>query len=275
MPELPEVRTVRKQLNSYIKNKTIKNIIFLNEKLLKEITPEIFIENLKNQTILEVDNRGKFLVFKLTNEQIFLSHLRMNGKYFYYNKTTKPLIHDHVIFEFTDKSFLHYNDSRMFGTFHLRNEKNYLAINPLSKLAQIPANTDAKELLKKINKTTRAIKTILLDQSILVGLGNIYVDETLYASGINPLTPANKITLKQLQSILKNATLIMDKSTELGGSTIDSYASLNKQEGQYQNFLKVHTKVNHSCQKCQSLIKKIRVNGRGTYYCEKCQVLGK
>lgn len=271
MPELPEVRVVTKALNGYVQNKVISNIIVLRDTLIKEFNSQVFKDYLQNETILKITNRGKFIIFHLSNEKILISHLRMEGKYNFYPTRTFRKPHDHVIFEFRDGSNLHYNDTRMFGTFHLRNEKDYLSTDPLRKLAKIPAETESLELFKILNKKSRAIKTVLLDQTILVGLGNIYVDEVLFACKIHPQTLAKTLTFDQVSQILIKATTILDQSTELGGSSIKSYTSLNKQQGQFQNFLKVHTKVNSPCPNCQRLISKIKVNGRGTYFCATCQ----
>ncbi|UVD81581.1 DNA-formamidopyrimidine glycosylase [Mycoplasma iguanae] len=271
MPELPEVRVMTKALRDYVVNKTIFDIIILRDSLFKEFSPQEFKNYFKNETILDVTNRGKFIVFHFTNQKILLSHLRMEGKYNFYEERTFRKRNDHVIFEFKDQTNLHYNDTRMFGTFHLRNSENYLTINPLAKLAQIPAQTNAKELFTVLQKKNKAIKTALLDQTILVGLGNIYVDEVLHATQIHPLTKTADITLKQVKEILKKATEILDLSTELGGSSINSYTSLNKKEGKFQNFLKVHTKMGKPCPRCERIIIKTKVNGRGTYICESCQ----
>ncbi|MGY6171768.1 DNA-formamidopyrimidine glycosylase [Candidatus Mycoplasma pogonae] len=271
MPELPEVRVVTKALSKVVLNKTIADVIVLRDSLIKEITPTEFSDVLKNETILKVTNEGKFIVFHLTNDKIMISHLRMEGKYNFYDERTFRKPHDHVIFEFSDGTNLHYNDTRMFGTFHIRSSANYLTTNPLNKLAKIPAETDPVAFHALLQKKNRAIKTTLLDQTILVGLGNIYVDETLFAVKIHPQTPAKNLTLDEVKALLNAATNILDHSTQLGGSSINSYTSLNKQEGQFQNFLKVHTKVNQPCWDCQTPIVKTKVNGRGTYFCKYCQ----
>ncbi|MGZ9432154.1 DNA-formamidopyrimidine glycosylase [Mycoplasma sp. 613B] len=271
MPELPEVRVVRQELNKYVQNKKIENIHIFRDSFIKEISVEKFKEALIGQTIVEVTNEGKFLVFHLTNDNIILSHLRMEGKYNYFEPAKTRLKHDYVLFEFSDNSNLHYNDTRTFGTFHLRTKQNYLTTNPLAKLGKIPAQTNLEEFYKKLKSRKKAIKTSLLDQTLVLGLGNIYVDEVLFATKIYPETPSNLISKKQAKEILEVATDILDRSTELGGSSINSYTSLNKKKGSFQNFLQVHTKKGLPCPICQNEILKIKVNGRGTYYCKECQ----
>jgi formamidopyrimidine-DNA glycosylase len=271
MPELPEVKTVVKGLNQLILNKTIKNIVILREKIIKEISPKQFKETLIGLKVKKVTNKGKFIIFHFNNKNILmLSHLRMEGKYFYFDHNTKPEKHIHVIFKFTDDSELQYKDTRVFGTFHIR-KNNYKTVLPLSKLANEPKNTEPKILYNRIKNRRIAIKSILIDQTILVGLGNIYVDEVLFAAKIDPTRPCNTITLKELNLIIKYASSILKEATRQGGSSIMSYTSINNQKGTYQNFLKVHTQKGKPCVKCKKVIEKIKVNGRGTYYCTNCQ----
>ncbi len=270
MPELPEVRVVAKSLREAILNKTIIDVEIINPKFIKEISSLTFKENIVNQKIIEITNRGKYILFFLSNKNIILSHLRMEGKYALVKDNNFPK-HTYVIFKLNSGESLCYSDSRMFGTFHLRNTQNYNKILPLSKLAQIPSQTDVDELYSKLQKKNIAIKSSLLDQTLVVGLGNIYVNEALWASKINPNRKSKDVTKEELEEILNNSTRIMDESTILGGSTISSYQSLNFQEGKYQNFLKVHNKENANCIRCGSSIIKTKVNGRGTYYCPQCQ----
>ncbi|MBN0919106.1 DNA-formamidopyrimidine glycosylase [[Mycoplasma] gypis] len=271
MPELPEVKVVVKSLKNHILNKEIERIDVYNPKLIKEISFQEFKKTLEDKKILDMSNVAKHIIFFLSDDIVLISHLRMEGKYRFYTQQQEPDKHAHVIFNFKDKTQLQYVDSRAFGTFHVRTKENYLSINPLQKVAPTPDKVDLKQMMQKISKSSVAIKTIILNQEIVSGIGNIYADETLFASKINPVTPAKDISLDQLKTLMNNAYLIMKKSEELGGSTINSYESLNKQEGQFQNFLKVHTRVGKPCSECRVLIKKTKVNGRGTYYCPKCQ----
>lgn len=194
----------------------------------------------------------------------------MNGKYFF-NNSSKKEPHNHLMIQFDDNTFLHYNDTRMFGTFHIKTTKDYLNTTPLSNVGPTPMEISEEELFNKLQKSKRSIKPTLLDQQIVSGLGNIYVDEVLFACSIHPLTKAFLINKNELKLIKKFATSILLKSIELGGSTINSYSSLNMQEGNFQNFLQVHTKKGFACSRCNNIIEKITVGGRGTYICSNCQ----
>ncbi len=269
MPELPEVRTVCRYLNKAVKNKKIKNIYINLPKIIKNIDHNKFKEIVKGKKILKIFNVGKWIVFDIDNDYKILVHLRLEGKFRNILKGQNPK-HDHIIFNFEDKTNLYFNDSRQFGTFHLL-KGDYLNQKPLSLLGKEAQNTDVNWLHQKLSKKRIPIKTSLLDQKILVGLGNIYVNEVLWIEKIEPETPSNKITIKQLKKILKTSYEIMEKSYKLGGSTIDSYVALNSKEGLFQNFLNVHTKKDLPCPRCKEKILKKWVGGRGTYYCFKCQ----
>lgn len=269
MPELPEVRTSSRLINNDIKNKKIINVTINVSKMIKEIPIKRFKESILNKTIKKVDNVAKFIVFHLNDGTIMLSHMRMEGKY-RFQKNDKFGKHDHVIFKFKD-GFLVYADTRKFGTFHIRNEDNYKGVEPLKKLGPFPSVDVLDEVYNRIHKKSIPIKSCLLDQTIVSGIGNIYVDEILWKSKIHPLIETNFINKTKLREILKNASVILNKATKENGSSIKSYLAYNKIKGNYQNFLEVHTKVGQKCSRCKTIITKIKVQGRGTYICSKCQ----
>ena len=240
MPELPEVRTVASFLNEDLKGQIILKVEVNVPKMIKEVDVTTFQNTLKNKKINQISNYGKFLVFHFQDEIVMLCHLRMEGKY-RFEKTRIKTLHDDLIFTFK-KGFLVFSDTRKFATFHLRNEKNYLDILPLSKLGPLPGEANVDDVFSKINQRKTAIKTLLLDQSLIKGLGNIYVDEVLFDQKIFPTTPGNLITKKQLKNILLASQKILDHSTKEKGSSIRTYLAYNKITGNYQNFLKVHTK---------------------------------
>lgn len=185
MPELPEVVTVVNQLNEKIINKKVVSVKLYKEKLLKNSTVEQLENWFVNEKILSVKNKGKFIVFYFSNDKILISHLRMNGKYFF-NNSSKKEPHNHLMIQFDDNTFLHYNDTRMFGTFHIKTTKDYLNTTPLSNVGPTPMEISEEELFNKLQKSKRSIKPTLLDQQIVSGLGNIYVDEVLFACSIHP-----------------------------------------------------------------------------------------
>ncbi|MGC7155622.1 DNA-formamidopyrimidine glycosylase [Metamycoplasma hominis] len=272
MPELPEVRVVVKALNNTILNKKITNLIIYKPKIFKEFSPQYFISILRDKKIEKIDNIGKHIIFFLSEKLVLLSHLRMEGKYRYYLNPPKE-IDKHLVarFVFSDNSELHFLDKRLFGTYMLRNLENYNKIPPISLLGPEPKDIDIEALFKKIKNSKMPIKTKLLDQSFVAGVGNIYADEALFVSKIHPLSKASDLSLEQLKDIIKNANEIMEKSYELGGTTLFSYESLNKQEGKYQDFLNIHSDTIKKCKVCGQKTLKLKVNQRGTYVCPNCQ----
>lgn len=268
MPELPEVETVKNTLKKQVLNKTIELSNIYWDNIIAFPKPEEFKEKIKNQTINNILRRGKWLMFEL-DDYFLLSHLRMEGKYFIRNKGEERNKHEHVIFTFTDNTELRYHDTRKFGKMYLIEKDKVYTEKPLKDLGKEPWDeTLTKEYLKeKLNK--KPIKTQLLDQSIIVGIGNIYVDEVLFLSKIYPETEGIKLKDKDLENIIKYTRETLEKAIELGGTTVKSYTSSEGVHGRFQNELLVHTK--EICPKCNTKIEKITVGGRGTYYCPKCQ----
>ena len=270
MPELPEVETVRRGLIAKVKGRRIINCKVLWDGIIAYPTKQTFIKEVANQTINGIERRGKFLMFILDNYYL-ISHLRMEGKYFI-KESNEPLSkHDYVIFILDNNKELRYNDTRKFGKMHLV-KKNELNFSPIAKLGKEPWDDDLTvDYLKiKLNRNL-PIKTLLLDQSIITGIGNIYADEILFASNINPETKGAVLTNKQLHSIIDNTRRILSKAIELGGTTIHTYTAVDGITGRFQQELLVHGKKDMPCPNCKSKIAKIVVNTRGTYYCPHCQ----
>lgn len=268
MPEIAEVRTVAKTLNKSLKNKTIKDINIIYNKIIDQ--DELYFKNnLINSTIYGVSNYGKYLFFDL-KDKVLISHLRMEGKYFI--KDSEDVIdkHEHIIFIFDDFQ-LRYHDTRKFGKMKVVNKEDLFKLKEIEKLGIEPDNDSltSEYIYNKIKDKNIAIKTLLLDQTIINGLGNIYADEVLFASNINPLRKGCSITIDECERIKVASKEIISLATKLGGSTIRSYTSSLGVIGHYQDHLCVHTK--EICSKCNGKIEKIKVGGRGTYFCSNCQ----
>lgn len=271
MPELPEVETVKNTLAEFTLNKIIKSVDILREKTI-DGNASIFEKTLQNQVILGFERVGKFIIFILSNDHVLISHLRMEGKFFLKDESEKITKHDLVVFHFTDGTKLTYNDTRRFGRIKLSNIKEYMVTEPLNKVGPDPfMMKDASRLEKAFKNKGIAIKTALLDQSIMSGLGNIYVDEVLFATKIHPETPAKLVSKKQLNLILKEAKNVLTNAINAGGTTIKSYHPREGISGNFQFSLKVYGKKNGTCPNCGAKLKKIFVNGRGTTYCPHCQ----
>lgn len=271
MPELPEVETVKNVLKELTLNKTIKNVDVLRKQTIEGNSVQ-FIKNLQGETIVDFERIGKFIIFHLTNKKVLISHLRMEGKYFLKDEKSPLTKHDLIVFHFTDNTKLLYNDTRRFGRMSLETLETYKKNPPLSKVGPDPFFIkDSTVLQKAFKNKTIAIKTALLDQSIMSGLGNIYVDEVLFACKIHPETPAKLINEKQLNLILEQSKIVLSHAIKAGGSTIKTYHPKEGISGNFQVNLKVYGKKDSSCLNCGTKLRKIFVNGRGTTYCPNCQ----
>ena len=270
MPELPEVETVKNGLIKKVKGKKIIKCLVRWNGIIAYPSKEKFIKEIENQTIKDITRRGKFLIFNL-DDYYLISHLRMEGKYFIKEPNEKLSKHDHVIFSLDNNKELRYNDTRKFGKMYLV-KTNELDKTPLINLGKEPWDKDLTiEYLKNKFNRKLAIKTLLLDQSIITGIGNIYADEILFLSKINPTKKGNELTDKNLEDIIDNTRNILAKAIELGGTTIHTYTAVDGITGRFQQELLVHGKKDELCPNCKNKIEKIVVNTRGTYYCSKCQ----
>ncbi len=271
MPELPEVETIVRHLNESLKNKTIKNIRLFREKNILTGAKE-FLSSLRGETFLSVSRRAKYLIFHLTNDKVIVSHLRMEGKYFIGDSTNETKKHDLLIYDFTDGTSLTYNDVRKFGTIELWNEGNYLSSPSLASLGEEPFSYEPLTFYENLQKHKKTpIKEALLDQKIIVGVGNIYASEILFATNINPRTLCTDISKNDASSILKETQRILLEAIKEGGSTIRSYHPQEGVSGNMQNSLQVYGKENEMCPKCGTPIRRIFMGGRSTYYCPSCQ----
>ena len=266
MPELPEVETVRRTLKNFIIGKEIRDVQVHYEKI-DNGDARIFEQALTGQTICDIDRVGKYLVF-LLDKEAFISHLRMEGKY-HLVETAKTLgKHEHITFYFSDGTELRYQDTRKFGRVQLVNKENYRHEPPLSDLGPEPWEADADEVYQRIHHSGLPIKALLLDQTIMTGIGNIYANEICFQMKINPGTPGKQISKKRVAELIEVSKEILDKAIGQGGTTIHSFDA-NGITGLFQVQLQVH--MQKVCSECGNDIAKEMVRGRGTYYCKKCQ----
>ena len=272
MPEKPEVITVARKLEKRLINKTIIDVEVYHKNMIEYPDLDTFTKNIKNQTIKEITTRGKWIVMTL-NDYYLLFHLRMEGKFFFRTKEDERSKHEHVIFNLDDNEQLRFADVRKFGRVMLIEKDKINTMKPYTELGLEPwdKNLTSDYLKEKYMKKTLPIKTVLLDQSIITGIGNIYADEILFLSRINPLTKAKDLTDKNRKDIIKYTIEVLDKAIEEGGTTIRSYTSEEGVTGLFQNNLNVHQRAKEPCRICKTEIIKIKVGGRGTYYCPKCQ----
>ena len=278
MPELPEVEAVRRGLESLVIDKTIQDIEILWPRIIDtELDLQQWKLELIGQTIHKMQRRGKYLIFVLSQGSL-ISHLRMEGKYLYYPKDQLSIEinkHSHVLFKFTDGSQLHYNDVRKFGRLHLLANHAWPNYFDNKSLGPEPLSDDFKlsTFIENLSKSQRNIKPLLLDQKVVVGLGNIYVDESLFLAKIHPLRKASSLESEEIESLYHAIKKVLDQAVREGGSTIRTYKNSLGEAGKFQQSLNVYGKNGKPCSRCGQEIDKIKVSQRGTHYCPYCQVL--
>ena len=272
MPEKPEVMTVVNKLKPKLIGRTINNCNVYWNNIIAYPTSDEFREKVISQKINDINTRGKFIVMEL-DDYCLLIHLRMEGKFLFRQLHDEVTKHEHVEFELDNGESFRYHDVRKFGKMYLIPKDEVYNVKPLSELGKefYDDSLDGKYLYERISNIKLPIKTVLLDQSIICGIGNIYDDEILFLSGIDPNRRANTITVKECESIVKYTREVLEHAVELGGTTIKSFTSSEGVHGLFQNELLVHGKDKENCPNCGSPIIKIKIGGRGTYYCSKCQ----
>ena len=268
MPELPEVETVVKAINRSIGSKTISELNIINNKLRWPIDNQLSV-NSKNQDIVKIYRRGKHIIFKLANGYILI-HLGMTGIIKYIDKDQKKKIekHDHYEIRLKDKNILRYNDVRKFGSIHWSKNvddhfliKN-LGVEPLSKNLKFT-------YLKNITKNRSvSIKNLIMNQNIIVGVGNIYACESLYLSKIKPQRKSSSLSTIELKKLISNIKLVLKKAIALGGTTLKDFKSLDGSPGYFEQELLIYNK--EFC-KCGKKVINIKLGGRSSFYCSSCQ----
>ena len=276
MPELPEVETIRRGLTKFIVKDKIKNTKILCEKSFQSQPEKATIKNIRRY--------GKALIIDLDNGKSLMIHLRMTGQLIYDGKERYAAGHPsenfvaklpnkqtRVIFEL-ENGTLYFNDQRKFGFVKVLNTKEVENDPFIKKLAKEPWQMKAPDFYEKLQKHSAPIKAVILDQTIIAGLGNIYTDEALFRAKIHPKTKANKLTKKEAEDLLEAAKYVMEKSIESGGSTLKDYKKADGTKGDYlDKFAQVFNKQDQPCPRCKTKIEKIKVAGRGTHVCPNCQ----
>ncbi|MGN1294943.1 MAG: DNA-formamidopyrimidine glycosylase [Bacilli bacterium] len=271
MPELPEVETVKRTLEkNYLSRTILYSEVLLPRMILSPL--DEFINNTKNTKIISIERKGKFLIFNLSNNFSFISHLRMEGKYILRKESDSIISHTRVVFHLDNNEKLCYDDSRSFGIMKMAPTNEIYQLKELSSLGKEPFDIDdGLYLYNKLKNKNIEIKASLLDQTIMTGLGNIYADEVLFKSKINPYRKSSSITLEECNRILQNAKETLKFAIELGGSTISSYHPEKGVDGKFQNQLIAYGREGKKCVCCSSIMLKDKLQGRGTTYCPNCQ----
>ena len=275
MPELPEVETVCRALSKVIKNSRIKKIEFYRKDLRWQVKDNLEV-TLKDNIFIDPYRRGKYILIPTNMDNIFLIHLGMSGQI---RIKKKDIIqqHDHMrmIVENNNKYFVvTYNDTRRFGYIDLFRKKDLREHFLLSKIGVEPLGTEltVEYLYNIFKKRVVNIKNALIDQKIIAGIGNIYASEILYEAKINPFRKVNSLSKNDLNSIIKCTKIILNKSIDVGGTTIRDHMQPDGSLGYFKQKLKVYGKVDEKCITCKNLIVKEVISNRSTFICKHCQI---
>ncbi len=267
MPELPEIETIK---NSLISNKgaTIEAIEIRRSDIIRR--QDFTIEILMNKTIKDFARRGKYLIIILDRYHHIIVHLGMSGRFYQVNREAEITAkHVHAVFYLNNGKKLLYEDARRFGGIYLvKNRAQFFALMGTEPLSE----EFTPEYLAKITQNRKiAIKSLLLSQNQVCGIGNIYADEALFAAGIRPDRPAASLSKSEIAGLCHAIKQILQHSIDLHGTTFRDFRDGYNQTGSFQNSLKVYGKDKEKCQQCGQIITKETIGGRGSHFCEKCQ----
>ena len=286
MPELPEVETVRMQLRRKVVGKLIDSVEVFHAKSVDH--NPLIEDKLRGKEISDIDRIGKLMIFCFKNEPdlFLLAHLKMTGQFFYVDDNGEveggghsmtaadmdlPMKHTRVGFHFTDRSTLYFNDMRLFGYVKLATKIEVDTAKGKFGPELTREDFDSEWFYKKLKMRKTPIKAALLDQHFVAGLGNIYVDEALWRAKVKPTRIANKVTKKEAFKLAKSSGDVMNESIKVGGTTFQHFKDTDGEVGNFTEYLKVFGQQGTPCPRCKTIIEKIRVAGRGTHFCPKCQ----
>lgn len=275
MPELPEVETVVKGLRPLVENKVIVEVEIREKNMIGYPKNNIqkFKKELLNSKIEKVKRRGKYIIFELNNNKNMIIHLRMTGKLLVKEVKEFRDKHTHVIFTLADGQEIRFNNIRKFGRVYLIDKDKPEQAGSLAKLGPEPLSDKltVSDFKKLFDGRRAIIKSLLLNQHFIAGIGNIYADEILFRAGIKPNRTADTLTEKEKEKIYYNMREILQKGIIYGGTSFSDYVNAFGEKGSFQEKLRVHQRQGEKCLNCESEITKTKISGRSTYFCSQCQ----
>ncbi|OGH24523.1 MAG: DNA-formamidopyrimidine glycosylase [Candidatus Levybacteria bacterium RIFCSPLOWO2_01_FULL_39_24] len=280
MPELPEVEIIRLGLQKYLVGRKIEDV--------EVRVPKIFVGDKKNvigATITGLNRIGKGLIIELDNDFVLAVHLKMTGQLVYVdNKIKGPILspkvggeklpskYSHIIFTLDNNSFLYYNDLRRFGWIKVVRKDKLMQIPFFKELGPEPLkDLTLKKFKDIVLKSNLVIKVLLMDQKKIGGIGNIYANDALFEARIDPRRSAKQISPEEIERLYKAILKVLQKGLDYGGSSDENFVNALGQKGNYQKHTLVYGRAGETCPVCGGIIQKIKLGGRGTYFCSKCQ----
>jgi len=273
MPELPEVEVICRGLAPLVKNRRIMAVSFSNKRLRKPFLRGKMYRFAEGAFILGVERRGKYLLLRLTGKALLLVHLGMTGKLGLFAADSPRRKHDHVRFLLDNGKELRFNDVRRFGSVEIFSARELRGQDPFAGLGPEPFSEEfsADYLLVRARGKKTAVKSFLMDNSVVVGLGNIYANETLFAACTHPETPVHRLPRMDWQLLVRMSRAILERAIAMGGSTISDYENASGEPGRFQLELAVYGRKGQPCPRCRETIVRTLLAGRATYHCPRCQ----
>ena len=265
MPELPEVETIKRELEKAVIGKKIAQVRVQAPLVVRQPSAEKFKAQLAGLTIQRVLRKAKILVLELSDGRALTVHLKMTGQLIFPG-TAKA---SRVSFIFSDGSILDFNDQRMFGDLRLLDDWRTLPF--IAGLGPEPFALTGAQFKAMLGSKKTKIKVLLLDQSFVSGIGNLYAAESLFRSRIRPERPANSLSGPETGALFREIIAVLNEAIDHHGSSVDAYVRLSGKPGDYIRFHKVYGREGKPCPVCKKPVKRIALGGRGTYFCPACQ----
>ena len=267
MPELPEVETIRRELQAAVRGKKIEGVQILNAKVVRSPAQALFRKGITGRTIRAIHRRAKLLALELSGKKFLTVHLKMTGQFIY--PETSPVKETRVVFRFSDKTSLAFRDRRMFG--ELRLVDDWLALSFVRSLGPEPQDLTQKQFSALLAGRKTKIKPLLMDQTVIAGIGNLYAAEALFRAKIMPDRSAGALSDKEQSLLFREIRATLKEATLHKGSSVDQYVQLTGEPGEYVPYHKVYDRQGQPCRRCKTKIKRTTLGGRGTYFCPRCQ----
>lgn len=265
MPELPEVETIKRELESAVLGKKITEVCVHHPKVIREPSVEKFKKGLAGATIKNILRQAKVLILELSNGKSLVIHLKMTGQLIYPGKGKTG----RVSFKFSDGEWLDFNDQRLFAELRLLDDWRTLPF--IQGLGPEPDDLNLEQFKEMLSKKKTKIKPLLMDQTFISGVGNLYAAEALFRARIHPERAANSLSDKEKELLFREIKETLHEAIQHKGSSVDQYVQLSGAPGDYAKYHKVYDREGKLCLVCKGPIKRISLGGRGTYFCPKCQ----
>ena len=267
MPELPEVETIKRDLEKVVLGKKIREVCIHHPAVIREPSPEKFKKGIEGAMVKNILRKAKVLILELSNGKSLVIHLKMTGQLVFPGggKVSR------VSFHFSGGGILDFNDQRLFGELRLLDDWRKLKF--IQELGPEPFDLSLAEFKSKLFAKKTKTKPLLLDQTFISGIGNLYAAEVLFRAKIHPERPASSLSDKEKERLFREIKDVLNEAIRYGGSSVDDYVRVSGKPGDYASRHKVYARDGKPCLVCKTPIKRIALGGRGTFFCPKCQIL--